>query len=125
MDSGGPAIPGIFIFFFVVIVLIGVGSTLYRISTARNIARRNGMDVGDATAVALLNDNGLSAAYLRSGMQHPRSMTDPASGPAAPQPTPPPSTPEQRLQDLENLHNAGRITDEEYAAARKRIVDSL
>ena len=123
MDNGGPGIPGFFIFFVILAVVIGVGTTWYRISTARSIARRTGMDVGDATAVALLNDNGLSAAYMRSGMQQPQQRVNQEPLPAEPEA--PPRTPEQRLADLDNLHDAGRITDEEYAAARKRIIDSL
>src|SRR3954447_19692294 len=117
MDNGGSGIPGIFIFFVFVVLMVGIGSTVYRISTARSIARRNGMDEGEATAVALLNDNGLSAAYLRGGMQPPpQSQLVPRVPKAAP--TEPARTPAERLQDLEDLHAAGKITDEEYGAAR-------
>ena len=97
------------------VVVIGIASTLYRVSVARRIAQNNGLDPRDATAVALLNDNGLSAAYVRGGMQQgQRPPADPPRYPAA-----------AARRPRGAARHAGKITDAEYAAARQRIIDSL
>ncbi len=114
-SGGGPNITGIFIAFFLIALLIAGGAALYRVSLARRIAERSGMDVGDATRVALLNDNAVSAAYLRSGMQQRPAPPAPSSV----------RTIQQRLADVEQLHSEGTLTDEEYAASRQRIIGGL
>ncbi|BEP12516.1 hypothetical protein acdb102_08270 [Acidothermaceae bacterium B102] len=113
MYAISPDVPGIvFVGAFALLAWV-VGSGIWRSSVARRIAERNGLDPRDASAVALLNDNGLAAAYVRSGMSGARPPAAPAR------------TPAQRLADLDALHAAGTVTDEEYAAARQRIIDSI
>jgi hypothetical protein len=106
----GTGIPGIFVAFFVLVVVLGIGSTIWRVSTARRIARANGIDPRDATAVTLLDQDGLAATYLGAGLQRGRGGT---------------RTTEERLADLEELRAGGSITEDEYRAARQRILDAL
>jgi hypothetical protein len=70
--DSGMGIPGWFVALFVLVILIGIASTAYRVSTARSIARKAGLDPDDATRVTLLVDDALSATYLASQL-HDRS----------------------------------------------------
>jgi hypothetical protein len=108
MDGSG--IPGVFFAFFFLVVVLGIGSTIWRVNAARRIARNNGLDPNDATAVALLDQDGLAATYL--GTQIGRSRQAPRST-------------EERLAELERLRAAGSISDAEYEATRRRILDAL
>jgi hypothetical protein len=108
MSDGG--LPSAFVAFFVLVLVLGIGSTVWRVSAARRIARSSGLDPDDATAVALLDHDGLSATYLGAGLGRGRSA---------------PRTTEERLAELERLRTAGTITEAEYEATRKRILDAL
>ena len=80
------------------------------------MARDSGMDEGDATAMALMSDDGFEATYLASNLrgQTTSAPPTPARGPAA-----------DRLAELQTLRERGLVTDEEYAAARQKILDDL
>ena len=108
---GSDGVPDIAFVGIVLLVVWAGGLAFWRMNVARRIAVRNGLDPREASTVALLDEGGLAAGYLRSGLQRP--------------PAGPPRTPQQRLDDLEALRTAGKITEAEYAAARKRIIDSL
>lgn len=114
VDSGMPGSFGVFLVFA---ILVAVGTTVWKVSLARRVARASGMDPDRATEVTLLADDGLEAAYL-AGNLRPR--------PAEPAPPPAPArTVEARLRELQTLREAGLVTPEEYDARRKAIVDSL
>ena len=114
-DSGGPG-DG-FGALFVLALLIGIGFTIWKVSTARRMARDSGMDVGDATAMTLLTDEGFESTYLASNL---RGQMTPA-----PEPGPEPRSSELRLRELESLRTQGLVTEEEYAERRRAILDSL
>lgn len=114
----GFGIPGWFIAFFVFAVLVGLGSLIWRISTARKIARDAGLDPDTATAVTLLSKDGVDAAYLASTLAS-------RSRPHPPDPAQAPRTAEQRLQELQALKDKGLVTQEEYAARRQDILGSI
>jgi hypothetical protein len=119
--DGGTGVGGVFAFFFVLVVLAGVGFTVWRVSTARRMARDAGMSEGDATAMALLTDNGLEATYVASNLR-------PRPSEAAPTRLPPPEPPRagaDRLRELQGLLDEGLITQEEYAARRQAVLDTL
>jgi Short C-terminal domain len=120
--DSGTGIPGGFIALMVVVVLIGIGLTLYRISVARGMAEKSGMDPGDATRVALLDDDGLSATYLASQMRG-RQVESTSTPPSTP-PSPTRSTAD-RLRELESLHDQGLVTDDEYAERRTAILGEV
>lgn len=101
----------------VIALVLGVAFTVWKVSTARRMARNSGMSTGDATAMALLTDDGFEATYLASNL---RGQT------TAPAPTTPPRAPAaDRLAELQTLHDRGLVTDEEYATARQKILDDL
>ena len=104
--------------FFVLALLAGVGLTIYKVSTARNIATKAGMDPGDATRMALLSDDGFEATYLAANL---RDQT--TQGPQAP--AAPTATVAARLRELNELQEQGLITDDEFAARRSAIIASL
>jgi hypothetical protein len=104
----------LFGFFFVFVVMFGVGSVVWRVSTARRMAQRAGMDTGDATMMALMTEDGLDSTYLASNL---RDRRDPG--------TPVRPTSAERLTELQGLKDRGLITDAEYAARRQAIIDDI
>jgi hypothetical protein len=71
---------------------------------------------------------GLLVVLLRLGLLNSGSQSFAATtlAPPArwtPEPTVAPTT--KRLQEIENLHTSGAISDDEYAAERARIIASL
>jgi hypothetical protein len=115
-DGGGG---GALALFFVLALLAAVAGTVWKVSTARRMAREAGMDERDATTMALLTDEGFEATYLASSLrqQQPGSTAAPASEHKG--------TTADRLQELKSLLDQGLITMEEHAAARSAILDSL
>ena len=112
-----PGIPGWFVGLFVLMVLIGIGSTIWRVSMAQKLAKRSGMDPGLATQMTLMSDDGLDATYLASSLRQP--SPDPAAS------APPPTTVTARLEELKSLLDRGMVTQAEYDERRKAILDSL
>lgn len=113
-----PGMPGEFAGFFVLAVIVAIVSTVWKVSTARRVARNSGMDEDDATQMALFTDYGLEATYLAANL---RPSQESPPGPAAAEPRPA----ELRLRELESLRAQGLITEEEYAARRRDILDAL
>lgn len=113
---GEPGIPGAFIALFVIVLILGVAGTVWQVSTARRMARDAGLDPDDAAAVTLLDDPGLSTAYLASSL---RDRDD------RPEPPPAARSSAERLRELQDLRDQGLITPDEYDARRRAIVDSL
>jgi hypothetical protein len=115
-DAG---MPGAFGAFFVVAIIAGIGFTIWKVSTARRMARDSGMSEGDATAMALLTDDGFESTYLASNLR----------GQTGPPPQPPAAgargTASERLAELQGLRDQGLVTEDEYAAARQKILDEL
>ena len=114
----GPGIPGWFIAIFVVIVLVGIGSFIWRLSLARKIAEDAGLDPSTATAVTMLSKDGIDAAYLASTLA---ARSRPETSPPAQRP----KSAEQRLQELQALKDKGLVTQDEYDAQRQKILGSL
>jgi hypothetical protein len=107
MPGGSPGIPGWFIAIFVIVALVGVGTSIWRYS----VLRSGGLNpfVAKEQLEARLN----------------QSLTTPPSPPPTliPPPPPPPATSiEQRLAELGDLHARGVITDDELAAGRAKII---
>lgn len=125
LDEGtSSTVPGGFVALFVLVVLGGIGVTIWKVTTARELARQSGMDPDLATGMTLLDDNGLSATYLASSLRTSRPYEDPNLERRTP-PATPKGTPAERLEELKRLLDAGLITLVEYDARRKAIVDSL
>jgi len=122
-DAGG--LPGGFVAVGVLAVVGAVGFAVWRIVLARNMARRAGMDENEATAMTFLSDSGLAATYVASSLrpEPPTQSTPQASTPPAS--APPSRTASQRMGELMELKEQGRVTDEEYESRRKAILDSL
>ena len=101
---------------FVLFLFVGVGITVWKVATARRMARDSGMSEADATAMALLTDDGFESTYLASNLrnQQPAQPTRQAKGSTA-----------DRLEELQMLHTRGLITDDELAEARRKILDGL
>lgn len=122
--GGDPELPGPpvgFILVFVLVLLGGVAITIWKVTTARRMARSSGMSTGDATAMTLLTDDGLEATYLASNLRTPQQAPAPAPGaPAASR-----GTTAERLAELQSLRGQGLVTDEEYATARQKILGDL
>jgi hypothetical protein len=116
-DAGIPAGFGVL---FMLVLVAAVAGTIWKVSTARRMARESGMSQGDATTMALLTDDGFEATYLASNLR----------GQPGPQAAPPPAasgrgTSSERLAELQGLRDQGLVTQDEYAAARQKILDDL
>jgi hypothetical protein len=116
-----PGVPSGFVAFAVLAVLIGVGTTIWRVSLARQMARDSGMDEDHAASMTLLSDNGLDATYLAANVR---------GGPRDRQVPEPPSTQSgrtvnERLRELQQLRDDGLVTSEEHETRRRQILDSL
>ena len=116
---GGAGFGGGIAALFVLGILVAIGVTVYKVSMARSMARSSGMDPDQATAMTLLDEDGLSATYLAANLRQ-----QPA--PAAP-PLPAPSQPSSaaRLTELRELLEGGLISQTEYDERRKAIIDSV
>lgn len=108
-------IPGWFIAFAVVAVVVGVVGTIWRVSLARQMATDAGLDPDRAAAMTLMSDEGLDATYLASSIR----------GAAVPSPAGETRSAQERLQELRQLHDEGLISYEEYERRRTAIVDSI
>lgn len=126
--GGGGDAGGGFAALFVIVLLAGIAFTVWKVSTARRMARQSGMSEGDATAMTLLTDGGFEATYLASNLRPPPAPTPPAP-PAPHAPSEPPAGRErptvERLRELDDLLAAGAITETEHTAARARILGDL
>jgi hypothetical protein len=123
-------IPGWFVGVIVLMIVVSVGTWLYRISVARSIAENAGLDPDQAARVAMISKDGVEAAYVASALAQrsaPRPVSPPpvAPAPVVPAPVAPAKTAEQRLLELQNLKDRGLISDEEFQAQRQRIVGSI
>ena len=114
--DSGPGIPSGFVALTVLMALVGIGITIWRVTAARDLARQAGMDPDQATAITLLGNEGLDATYVASTVR--RTLVD------APRPTAGRSA-EERLTELRALKDQGLVTEQEYQARRTAIVDSL
>jgi len=112
-----PGVPAGFVALFVIAAIGGVGTTFYRMSTARNMAKKSGLDPDDAARMAFLEEDGLTATYVMSNL-HPKDS-------ASPKADEPDRTVEQRLTELDELRDKGMITQAEYDERRAAIVGSI
>jgi hypothetical protein len=93
---GGTGIPGWFIALFVIAAIVGIGTSIWRFSVLRS--------------------GGLNPFVAREQLEARLNQT---LTPAPPAET---GSIEQRLAELEDLHNRGVISDEELTAGRARII---
>lgn len=120
--GGGGGGSGGFAALFVLMLVAGIGITVWKVSTARRMASDSGMDPDDATAMTLLSDDGFEATYLASSLRG--RVAPPQDAPDTTPVTAPPSVAE-RLRELASLRDQGLITPEEHDVRRARIIDSV
>jgi hypothetical protein len=113
---GNDGFGGGFAAFFMLAILVGVGTTVYKINAAKDMARRAGLDPHDAAVTTFLSDEGLAATYVASSLQ-PR-----VANTARPEAHP---TVESRLAELKRLKDKGLVTDSEYDERRSAILAEL
>lgn len=116
--GGDPGIPGEFVLVMVLALVVGIAITIWKVTAARRLATQSGMDPDIATGITLLDQDGLSAAYLASSVR----ATQP---PAATAPGPGPEAAETRLLELKRLLDAGLITQAEHDEQRRAIIGSV
>ena len=117
IDSG---LPDAFGAIFALILLVGIGLTIYKVTIARTIATKAGMDPDDATRVTLLSDNGFEATYLAANLPGQGEVRHVPDAPESPN-----TTVAARLRELNELLEQGLITDDEFATRRSAIIASL
>ena len=112
--ASGSGIPGTFVGVMVAVLLAGLIVTVYGVTWVRRTAREAGLDPDAATAVALLNNNAVSATYLASSVAKGRPPTPDATVSAS-----------ARLGTLQGLLDEGSISQQEYQERRTAIIDSI
>lgn len=118
--GGGGGVPDAFAAFFLLALVGGIAVTVWKVSTARRMAREAGLDEGDATTMTLMSDDGFEAAYLASSLRG-RPAPEPASAPV-PEPGAPVA---ERLRALRGLLDEGLITQDEHDTRRRAIIDGV
>src|SRR5690349_367434 len=63
--SGGDLVAG----FIIVALLVGGGTTLYKVTAAKDMARRAGLNEHDAAVATVLSEDGLAATYVASSLR--------------------------------------------------------
>ncbi|MFC6288503.1 SHOCT domain-containing protein [Nocardioides sp. GCM10027113] len=117
---GTPGDPGgAFAILFVLAFVAAIGGMIWKASTASRMAREAGMSERDAATMALLTDDGLEATYLASSLRRQDATATP------PTPESAKATVSERLEELGRLRDQGLVTDDEYTASRRAILDSL
>ena len=111
-DAPGTGVPGFFVVFFLLVLVLGVGGTAWRVSTARSMARRSGLDEQSAASMAMFTDHGLEATYLASSL---RSQPSVPTAPSA----------ADRLLELRSLLDRGLITQAEHDERRAQIIAGI
>jgi len=114
------AFGGFFLLIFILPFAFGIITMIMRMNTARNLARRSGMDPDAASAVSMLSSNGLDAAYLAANLRNGGAAQAPAPGVAEPH-----KSAAARLDELQDLRTRGLITDAEYATRRQQIISEV
>jgi hypothetical protein len=117
-DDGGMPGSGLFGVFFILVVVIGIASMVWRVSTARKIAEQSGMDPDVASNMTLLSDHGLEATYLAANLKQP--AVAPAQAPRVE-----PRSTAVRLAELKSLLDQGLITQAEHDERRQAIIDAV
>jgi hypothetical protein len=120
--GGGGGVPGAFVFFAVLAVLVAVRLIVWKVSTARSLATQAGMDPGLATQMTLLTEDGLDATYLAANVRNRQPGVSEAS-PVRPQGAH--LTAAERLTELRSLMDQGLVTAGEYEERRRAIIDSV
>jgi hypothetical protein len=105
--SSGPSFPTGFIVLFVIVGILIVVGVIVSVSTGIRRA-------------SVLRSGGLSPFYAKEQLEV--ELAKNLRGAVAPAPGQPAKTTEQRLAELDNLHERGVISGEERAAGRARII---
>ncbi|MDQ1688080.1 MAG: hypothetical protein QOK42_1055 [Frankiaceae bacterium] len=115
--SGDSDPSGMFAGFFLLALLVGGGTMLYKVSVAKDMARRAGLDEHDAAVATVFSEDGLAATYIASSLQ-PRHSASAAAPPAQ-------RSVESRLAELKRLRDKGLVSAGEYDARRDAILAEL
>ena len=128
-DPSSSGFAGGFVLLVLFVMAIGVGVTIWKVSTARRLASESGMSPGLATQMTLLTDNGLDATYLAASLRPPQGAPAPDEPTVTtspdPGPAPLPKSTAERLTELGALRDQGLITDAEYDERRASIIDAV
>jgi hypothetical protein len=98
---------------FLVVLLLGVAGTVWRVRAARAMARSAGLDEAAAGRMAMISEDGLAATYLASSMRSPSS------------PAPVVRDTATRLRELDRLRSEGLVTEAEHAERRAAILAEI
>ena len=112
-----PGVPDLFLVFFFLVLVTGVAGVAWRIHAARSMARRAGLDEGEAVRMALTSEDGLTATYLASSLRGPS-----AGAPGRDHVVRDTAT---RLRELDRLLSEGLVTQDEHASRRAGILDEV
>ena len=110
-------VPDLFLVFFFLVLVTGFAGVAWRIHAARSMARRAGLDEGEAVRMALTSEDGLTATYLASSLRGPS-----AGAPGRDHVVRDTAT---RLRELDRLLSEGLVTQDEHASRRAGILDEV
>ena len=99
-DPSSSGFGGGIVLLMVLAVAIGIGITVWKVSTARKLATESGMSPGLATQMTLLTDNGLDATYLAASLRPPPGAPAPPTPASRPDATSASRSAAERLTEL-------------------------
>ena len=104
----------------VLMVIFGIGMSVWKYSVAKQGAEKLGLDESTAAQMAFLDPDATAvaghlgaAAIARMKEQDGKDVTDTSRDL------------NERLADLDEAHTSGRLTDDEYQQIRKRLLDTF
>ena len=115
VGSSGPD-AGAFGAFFVIAVIIGIGTAIYKFVSIRDMGIRRGMSRRDATTAGLFSDDEVTSTMIL------KSETTRSEPTRASRSEP---TIEQRLTKIDSLLDQELITEAEAAERRAEILDEI
>jgi flagellar biosynthesis component FlhA len=126
------AVPGLFVFLFVVFAIAAVVSTLVNVGRAQNLADRTGQPRGRATRRVLGSQNPAAElrqmedeASLRAELAQQRDLLEQVAQGHGAGAVADGRTSEQRLQEVQRLYEQGLINEDEASTKRREILDEL
>lgn len=126
------AVPGAFVFLFVLVVLAAVVSAVVNISRAQEIADRTGQSRGRATRRVLASRNPSEEirqmedeAALRTELARQRNLLEQVAQDKGVARDADERTSAQRLQEVQRLYEQGLINEDEASTKRREILDEL
>ena len=125
-------VPGAFVFLFVLVLIVGVTSTVLNVGRAHDLADRTGQPRGRATRRVLNSRNPAQElramedeAAVRDELAQQRALLQQVADGQREADVHDEPTSEHRLHEVQRLYEQGLINEDEASTKRREILDDL